>query len=54
MTTLTGAREVWQARIPHDFAAQLHDFAAQLHDHARLFGLGGRTVIVRSALHLLH
>lgn len=47
MTTSTRASEVWQARIPQDFAAQLHD-------DARVLGLDGRTDIVRAALRMLH
>ncbi len=47
MTTTAGASETWQARIPHDLAAQLR------HD-ADLLGLSGRTEIVKAALELLH
>lgn len=47
MTASTRASEVWQARIPQDFAAQLHD-------DARVLGLDGRTDIVRAALRMLH
>lgn len=47
MAASTGATEIWQARIGHDLAAQLRHDAAVL-------GLGGRTVIVKAALNLLH
>lgn len=47
MTASTRASEVWQARIPQDFAAQLHD-------DAQVLGLDGRTDIVRAALRMLH
>lgn len=47
MAVTTGATEVWQARIGHDFAAQLRA-------DADVLGLGGRTDIVRAALQLLH
>lgn len=38
---------MWQARIGHDFAAQLHEDATTL-------GLQGRTDIVKAGLQLLH
>ncbi|MGI8948041.1 MAG: ribbon-helix-helix protein, CopG family [Ornithinimicrobium sp.] len=47
MTSTTGASETWQARVPHDLAAQLRR-------DAELLGLQGRTEIVRAALELLH
>ncbi|MGH3632299.1 MAG: hypothetical protein ACRDRL_33285 [Sciscionella sp.] len=47
MTSTTGATEVWQARIPHEFAAELHA-------DAEILGLDGRTDIVKEALKLLH
>ncbi len=47
MTTITGASEIWQARIRHDLAAQLRD-------DAEILGLDGRTEIVTAALTLLH
>ncbi|MGH3931391.1 MAG: hypothetical protein ACRDTF_15640 [Pseudonocardiaceae bacterium] len=47
MTATTGATEVWQARIGHELAAQLRA-------DADILGLGGRTDIVKAALHLLH
>lgn len=47
MAGATGFTEVWQARIEHDFAAQLHA-------DAELLGLDGRTEIVKAALRLLH
>lgn len=47
MTVSTGATEVWQARIGHEFAAQLHE-------DAQILGLDGRTDIVKAALQLLH
>lgn len=47
MATATRSSETWQARIPHDLAAQLRD-------DAELLGLEGRTEIVKAALQLLH
>jgi len=47
VTVTTGASETWQARITHDFAAQLRV-------DAELLGLNGRTEIVKAALELLH
>ncbi|HEY8719878.1 hypothetical protein [Pengzhenrongella sp.] len=47
MTTTNGTTEVWQARIGHDFAAELHA-------DADVLGLRGRTDIVRAALAMLH
>jgi hypothetical protein len=47
MAGTTGSTEVWQARIEHDFAAQLHA-------DAEVLGLDGRTDIVKAALRLLH
>ncbi len=46
-TATTGASETWQARVPHDLAAQLRR-------DAEMLGLHGRTEIVRAALELLH
>lgn len=43
----TGRTEVWQARIGHEFAAQLRA-------DADLLGLSGQTDIVKAALQLLH
>jgi len=47
MTVTSGASEVWQARIAHDFAEQLYA-------DAKVLGLEGRTEIVRAALQMLH
>lgn len=43
----SGPSEVWQARIDHDFAAQLRADSV-------LLGLEGTTEIVKAALALLH
>lgn len=47
MTATTGSTEVWQARIGHEFAAELRA-------DADVFGLDSRTDIVKAALTLLH
>lgn len=47
MTGSTGTTQVWQARIGHEFAAQLQK-------DAELLGLDGRTDIVKAGLALLH
>lgn len=47
IATTTGTSEVWQARIGHEFAAQLREDSAVL-------GLDGRTDIVKAGLQLLH
>lgn len=47
MATTTGTSEVWQARIGHEFAAELRA-------DADVLGLDGRTDIVKAALQLLH
>ena len=47
MTATAGGSEIWQARIPREFAAELMADAA-------ILGLNGRTEIVKAALDLLH
>lgn len=47
LTATTGSSETWQARITHDFAAQLRN-------DAELLGLGGSTEIMKAGLQLLH
>lgn len=47
MSDRAGASEVWQARVPREFAAELRI-------DAEVLGLDGRTEIVKEALRMLH